>query len=330
MNKEIRNRKRGRVVLLSLLAVLVLATISLNVGDTKGNGSGTGDGNLNYDCGGSCHVSVDSGTVLMDASTLTPMTSQTITVTVTATESNLGSANLIGVFLVSELSVENSIPSQDDWEILSDPNGGLKNYVEKEASPGVGQEFTWTLRTPTQPGDYELYTRVHHGPAPYFEDNTAGLTFDVSETPSGTPIIDHTPVTKAFTEETIKIEALLKDSNSVNLYWRGDGATDYAMVEMSKVSDEPDGQSKFSAEIPSQSEPCVMEYYINATNGDLFSITPSSRIVVTEEPQIPNLAAWGMQNLIILELVTIVSIIAVKISIKNGKSKNKKGGDESG
>jgi hypothetical protein len=222
------------------------------------------------------------------------------------------------------------MPSMDGWTIVCDPNGGTNNYVEMEGTAGVPVDFVWTMKAPSTAGTYRLMTRVHVGPGPIYEDDTSGLVFQVTDTPSGTPMVDHTPVTSAFTEESIKVQAAIKDASIAKLYWKSESEQKFQEVEMTKVSEVPDGQMTFEAEIPSQTEEGIIEYYINATNGGLYSVTPTARIAVTVEPERPNVAAWGLQNLIILEVIGIFAFFSVRLIAKNGRAKSKKGGDESG
>jgi len=326
-----RKRLARKIGYVSAISIIILVLTSFSTTETKGNGGGTGDSILEYDCAGSCHTSLGDGINSIASSNLNPMAGQTITVTVTVTETSLGSSKLIGVFLLKELNNEGSIPSEDGWNILSDPNGGTNNYVEKEGTSGVPIDFTWTLKVPSDPGTYNLYTRIHHGPGVLYEDNTEGLEFEVSDAPSGIPIIDHTPVTKAFIGEVIHIEATIKDASESYLYWKFSSDENFdKAIKMSKVSQDSNGHWTFNAEIPTQTEVGVIEYYINATNGDLFSATPTTRITVIEEPLSPNLMAWGIQILIVMEAVGIFAFIAVKMSANGGKLSNNKKRDGNG
>jgi hypothetical protein len=313
-----------------MISVIVVILIIIGSNGTLGNGGGVGDSDLAYDCGGSCHTSQGDGVIDMTASTLNPSAGQTITVTITFTENSLDQ-DIVGVFLLKNLDTGDSQPSSDGWNILGDPNGGTVSYVEKEAVSGVQTEFAWTMKAPTTPGTYSLYTRVHHGPGVLYEEDASGLTFEVSEAISGIPMIEHAPVTKAHTGAPILIEATLKDTTSAYIYWKYGSDADFdKVVLMSKVSEEADGQWKFEGEIPAQDEVGTIEYFINATKGDLFTVSPSSRITLTEEPVRPSLMAWGLQIIISLEAIAIIAFIAIKFTANNGRIRNEGGRTRNG
>jgi hypothetical protein len=308
--------------------MVIVITIGSN--GTLGNGGGVGDSDLAYDCGGSCHSTEGNGVIDMAASTLSPSAGQTITLTITFAENSLDQ-HVVGVFILKNLDTADSQPSSDGWTILGDPNGGTVNYVEKEAVSGVPTEFAWTLKAPTTPGTYSLYTRVHHGPGVLYEEDASGLTFEVSEAISGIPMIEHAPVTKAHTGAPILIEATLKDTTSAYIYWKYGSETEFdKVVLMSKVSEAADGQWKFEGEIPAQNEVGIIEYFINATKGDLYTVSPSSRIALTEEPIRPSLMAWGLQIIISLEAIVIIAFIAIKFTANNGRIRNEGGRTRNG
>ncbi len=91
---------------------------------------------------------------------------------------------------------------------------------------------------------------------------------------------------------------------------------------MDKGSEETDGTWKFSAAIPSLTEDGIVEYYIDASNGGLSGTTPVARIAVTEQPAIPNLMAWGIQIVILLEIAGFAAFFIIKVLARNGKIGN--------
>jgi hypothetical protein len=327
-----RNKRKilGRMLQFSIIIALIFSMVSFAVEDSKGNGGGVGDLNREYDCGGSCHNTPVQGTIAMTASTINPIASQTITVTIDVTQDDLGSSEVIGVFLLKELSVDGSQPCDDGWTIVSDPNGGMNNYVERDATCGEKEEFTWTLKVPSTPGTYHLFARGQFGPGTGYNDETTGLVFQVVAAPSGTPVVDHTPIKTAYTNNEIKVDASVTNAQEVDLYWRNGSEENFTALSMTKVSEDGDGKWTFTASIPALEEEGILEYYIEAENGVLVTTTPTARITVTEQPAIPSIMAWGIQIVIILEIAGFVAYFVTKILAKNGKISQTNGRNRNG
>jgi hypothetical protein len=169
-------------VLVSFFLIAIYSVIEIS-----GVPGGPGDSNLQYDCGQSCHY-VDlggvqsSGTISMNTNNSNPEVGNPVIVDVTVSSTEQASGEPISVFLLSELSFVESLPTESGWTIISDPHGGTSNSIEEPADSSGGATFQWILKAPLSPGSYTLYAREHHGDGtdvPYFNDFTTGITFDV-------------------------------------------------------------------------------------------------------------------------------------------------------
>ena len=153
-----------RAIILTSLLLLVLCVQPLSA-----NPGGTGDGNRDAACGGSCHgdpgLSEPSSAVLSfsqdrDAAYV----GGPISISVTATEMELSSRSMVGMFLLSGTHGVADTPQDDGWTILSNGEGGSTNYVETYAQDSnTGATITWSLLAPANEGTYEFYAAIHHG-----------------------------------------------------------------------------------------------------------------------------------------------------------------------
>lgn len=307
-----RRKKLLSIAVLAFGFVLVMAS-GLGIAYTDG----TGDQDFEYNGGGicaSCHASPGSGTITATASTLSPTTGQPITVTVSVTAAELGASNIIGVFLVRVLETSNSMPSVDGWTILSDPNGGTVNYVERTAA-GVGSktDFIWSLNAPTSTGTYKLYARAQHGTGSsqgMYMDFTAGLTFDVRTPGVGEPSIDHQPPQNIRPRTQILINATIVNATSAILSWKNETMTTSLDITMTNTSTPQGDGWLYSAIIPAQDTATQISYSINAT-GPAGSVQATYSLAVTEVPH-PTGVTSEQQ---LVWIMTVVATVLVTIAI---------------
>lgn len=306
---------RRSVVLLGAL-VLVSTLLLVNV---RGYTGGWGDSALDHNCGSSCHVGPTNhgtGTIEISASKPSVITGQGIVISVNVTEDQLGGDVLVGTFLLRSATGTGDSPTGDGWEILQDPNGGTNNYVEI-ASPGAGATvaFRWTLKAPATPGDYTLLVRVHHGSTarnPLWEDS-ASFVVTVTPIPPGVPSIDHTPVSAGYVGQEIPVEAwVVNATTGVFLHWRKVGDAEFQSIEMANTSEADGVRWRYEAAIPAAAAQGTLEYYLVATRDSLYTDTPTFTVAITPIPVKPDVSAWILQIVLVVESIGIGSFAVIR------------------
>ncbi|MBT4982191.1 MAG: hypothetical protein HOM47_07060 [Euryarchaeota archaeon] len=146
-----------------LLLMLLSATIS------TANPGGKGDDIRSRDCAGSCHASSSSnGVSSANLSIELPdeiYAGLLMEIITSVRGVDVSSNNLVGMALLINSDGAKDLPANDGWEVITDPNGGVNNYVEisDSFSSQTSVNRSWTLRAPSSPGSYELYLAVQHG-----------------------------------------------------------------------------------------------------------------------------------------------------------------------
>lgn len=304
----------------TLLAVTALGyglALVLASGVGIGSPGGRGDGTQQYDCGGSCHSTQGTATVSATASTLTPSTGQTITVTITVTPGELTSVKKVGVFLVRALQTSGSLPSDDGWTIVNDPNGGTDNYVEKVASAvGSPIDFTWNLKAPVDPKTCHLYARTHFGSGSsnglYF-DFAGGLAFTVRPLAAGAPRIENQTPRRVDPGTQILVYATLWNATSAVVAWKNTSMSADIQIPMTNTTSQVDGGWTYQGLIPWQNTSTNITYSITATGPsgtttEIFTLTvglPPSTSGLSTELQ----ATWGATAIAVLVFVGGVIVV---------------------
>lgn len=166
------------LVVFALVSVVAMAFAPTGLAYT----GGVETANLRYDCGGSCHTTPSASTVEMWASCLYPEPDEVVTVCVNVTGAEAIGGRL-GVMLVASMDPDRSMPSADNWTIISDPSGITSfNYYQIEIYTGEAS-LEWVLRAPSTTGMHILYAREMHGTGGlYSNDYAAGIVFTIGET----------------------------------------------------------------------------------------------------------------------------------------------------
>jgi hypothetical protein len=133
---------------------------------------------------------------------------------------------MVGMALLINSDGAKDLPANAGWEIVTDPNGGMNNYVEISDSFSSQSPVnrSWTLRAPSEPGNYGLYLAVQHG-TPEGGVAMSGISeiksVQVEEVPENLPRLspDWEPTnTRGLGEETtIILETMNTDSATVEL-----------------------------------------------------------------------------------------------------------------
>jgi len=211
------------LILVSLLLIFS-STIS------TANPGGEVDSVSSRDCAGSCHSS-PSTNGQSSASLMLEAPEQVYAGLLFDLKSTVGnvevsSNNMVGLNLLINDDGAKDLPSNDGWEIITDPNGGTNNFVQivDTFSPVSVVERTWTLRAPSEPGTYTLYLAVQHG-TPQGGVAMTGISepylVNISEVPENLPRLSPSwdpPNSRNIGEETlIKIETLFAENITVEM-----------------------------------------------------------------------------------------------------------------
>ena len=213
--------------------VLLLMILSTTI--STANPGGKGDAVRSRDCAGSCHGS-SSTNGSSGAELAIQFQSEVYAGLITEIETSVSFAevssnNMVGLTLLINSDGAKDLPANDGWEIITDPNGGTNNYVEIVDSFSLESMVsqTWTLRAPSNPGNYNLYLAIQHG-SPNGGIAMTGISsmqsVTVSEVPENLPRLadDWQPVnSRLLGEETeITLETLNTDSVVVELQSGGE------------------------------------------------------------------------------------------------------------
>lgn len=214
-----------RVKIVFVLGILLLSTTV-----STANPGGKGDDVRSRDCAGSCHASSSSNgvsTATLDIKFPNEVYAGLLIEVQTSVESvDVSSNNLVGMTLLINSDGAKDLPANDGWEVITDPNGGINNYVEISDSFSSFNivNRSWTLRAPSNPGNYELYLAVQHG-TPEGGVAMSGISDSksvlVEEVPENLPRLspDWEPTnTRGLGEETtITLDTLNTESATVEL-----------------------------------------------------------------------------------------------------------------
>ena len=195
------------------------------------------------DCAGSCHG--DSSTNGVSTATLDIIPQQEVYAgLLIEVETQVGGVEvsdmrMVGLTLLSNKDGAKDLPSNDGWEIVTDPNGGVNNYVEIIDDFSIQNTVSqkWTLRAPTSPGFYELYLGIQHG-SPDGGIAMVGISesaqITVSEMPENLPRLspEWTPpnVREVGVKTTIKLETVNTESVYVEMK-RGSEIVNLSVVD---------------------------------------------------------------------------------------------------
>ena len=208
--------------------VLLLMILSTTIGTA--NPGGKGDAVRSRDCAGSCHGSSStngsSGAELAIQFQNEVYAGLLTEIETSVSFAEVSSNNMVGLTLLINSDGAKDLPANDGWEIITDPNGGTNNYVEIVDSFSIDSMVSqkWTLRAPSDSGNYNLYLAIQHG-SPDGGIAMTGIStvqpVTVNEVPENLPRLadDWQPVnSRLLGEETeITLETLNTDSVVVEL-----------------------------------------------------------------------------------------------------------------
>jgi len=260
---------------------LVLLLMILSTTISTANPGGKGDAVRSRDCAGSCHAS-SSTNGISDAELDIQYPDQVyagllMEIQTSVSFAEVSSNNMAGLTLLVNTDGAKDLPAIDGWEVVTDPNGGTNNYVEvvDSFSPESMVMQSWTLRAPSNPGDYELYLAIQHGTTEggiAMTGISAPKQVTVSEVPENLPRLsaDWEPInTRGLGEETvITLETENTDSATVEIKIGGE------------ISTVPIVDDKFT--IPAAVNPGVVEWRVILEGEGPTQTSPWFRITAQE------------------------------------------------
>ena len=237
-----------------ILCLLLLAT---NLGAAEPGG--VGDGIYDMQCGGACHGDSDQNAtssaslILITESSIYAGQATTFSLKV---ESLTSSPYVpIGLFLLSDTTGYRDTPQDIGWQILSDSNGAVNNYIEVTGLVD-GDSIDWVLRAP-EVGNYTFFASIHHGGnnAPHFGISQA-YNVEVLPIPDNLPRLTEqfTPIVAREVGEQTNFQLLTEDVDTVVVEWRIDGGiANQAIVT-------GDAVNGFMVELPTANQPSTMQW----------------------------------------------------------------------
>ena len=243
-----------RVKATLILCLLLLAT---NLGAAEPGG--VGDGVYDMQCGGACHGDSDQNAtssaslILITESSIYAGQATTFSLQV---ESLTSSPYVpIGLFLLSDTTGYRDTPQDIGWQILSDSNGAVNNYIEVTGLVD-GDTIDWVLRAP-EVGNYTFYASIHHGGNndPHFGISQA-YTVEVLPIPDNLPRLssDFIPTVSREVGQQTSFQLLTEDVDTVVVEWRIDGGVANQAIVTG------DAVNGFMVELPTANQPTTMQW----------------------------------------------------------------------
>ena len=243
-----------RVKATLILCLLLLAT---NLGAAEPGG--VGDGIYDMQCGGACHGDSDQNATSSASLILITESSiyagQATTFSLQVDQLTSSPYVPIGLFLLSDTTGYRDTPQDIGWQILSDSNGAVNNYIEVIGLVG-GDTIDWVLRAP-EVGNYTFFASIHHGGnnAPHFGISQA-YNVEVLPIPDNLPRLTEqfTPIVAREVGEQTSFQLLTEDADTVVVEWRIDGGVANQAIVTG------DAVNGFMVELPTANQPSTMQW----------------------------------------------------------------------
>ena len=243
-----------RVKATLILCLLLLAT---NLGAAEPGG--VGDGIYDMQCGGACHGDSDQNATSSASLILITESSiyagQATTFSLQVDQLTSSPYVPIGLFLLSDTTGYRDTPQDIGWQILSDSNGAVNNYIEVIGLVG-GDTIDWVLRAP-EVGNYTFFASIHHGGnnAPHFGISQA-YNVEVLPIPDNLPRLTEqfTPIVAREVGEQTSFQLLTEDADTVVVECRIDGGVANQAIVTG------DAVNGFMVELPTANQPSTMQW----------------------------------------------------------------------
>jgi len=245
--------------LMRIKATLVLCLLLLSTNLGAAEPGGVGDGIYDMQCGGACHGDSDqnatSSASLMLATESNIYAGQATTFTLQVDQLTTSIYVPIGLFLLSDTTGYRDTPQDIGWQILSDSNGAVNNYIEVTGFTN-GDTTEWVLRAP-EVGNYTFFASIQHGGngAPHFGISQA-YNVEVLPIPDNLPRLstDFMPVVSREVGQPSNFQLLVDDTDAVAVEWRIDGG----IANQANVTG--DSVNGFMVELPTANQPSTMQW----------------------------------------------------------------------
>jgi len=237
-----------------ILCLLLLAT---NLGAAEPGG--VGDGVYDMQCGGACHGDSDQNATSSASLILTTEShiyaGQATTFSLQVDQLTNSPYVPIGLFLLSDTTGYRDTPQDIGWQILSDSNGAVNNYIEVTGLVD-GDTIDWVLRAP-EVGNYTFFASIQHGGnnAPHFGISQA-YTVEVLPIPDNLPRLteEFTPIVAREVGEQTSFQLSTEDADTVVVEWRIDGGVANQAIVTG------DAVNGFMVELPTANQPSTMQW----------------------------------------------------------------------
>ncbi len=302
-----------RVKATLILCLLLLAT---NLGAAEPGG--VGDGVYDMQCGGACHGDSDQNAtssaslILITESSIYAGQATTFSLQI---ESLTSSPYVpIGLFLLSDTTGYRDTPQDIGWQILSDSNGAVNNYIEVTGLVD-GDTIDWVLRAP-EVGNYTFFASIHHGGnnAPHFGISQA-YNVEVLPIPDNLPRLteEFTPIVSREVGQQISFQLLTEDVDTVVVEWRIDGGVANQAIVTG------DAVNGFMVELPTANQPSTMQWRAVLEGEGPQQTSPWFTLVTNEQSFSIDATAVYLQGISVL---VFFAGLAVLLQTRNRTNQN--------
>jgi len=260
-----------------ILCLLLLAT---NLGAAEPGG--VGDGIYDMQCGGACHGDSDQNATSSASLILTTEShiyaGQATTFSLQVDQLTNSPYVPIGLFLLSDTTGYRDTPQDIGWQILSDSNGAVNNYIEVTGLVD-GDTIDWVLRAP-EVGNYTFFASIQHGGnnAPHFGISQA-YNVEVLPIPDNLPRLteEFTPIVAREVGEQTSFQLSTEDADTVVVEWRIDGGVANQAIVTG------DAVNGFMVELPTANQPSTMQWRAVLEGEGLQQTSPWFTLVTNEQ-----------------------------------------------
>ena len=259
---------KSRILVLTIIIGFLLTSTS-----SMANPGGEVDSNRDFTCGGSCHgdpsLSAPSDAVIEIRTVNTTYAGTMTEVEVSISGMDLSKNRLLGVFLLGSINGNSDTPSDYDWSIIQDPNGGSSNYVLIFVPESGEITINWVLLAPSEVGPQSIYVSIHHGSDSNpdnraFLGTTEGYPIQIDPIPDDYPTIadNWVALEERIEGDDSPLQFSTVNTDVLSVEWRLAGEIESHTAEVVGADNE------WQAQIPASLGDTRIEYRITASQGE--------------------------------------------------------------